>query len=126
MLSVIDRRVIARESNVVRVDFSREPDPPAPCFPGANGLRLSDAECDGPAPPAIIFRAAAGHDLRARRSVRVPKSEMPPGILNGSKKSPANDHGERRSGMACWPVTSTCATVTMAPRKAQLWQRHHS
>ena len=31
--------MIARESNIVRVDFSRKPDPPAPCFPGANGLR---------------------------------------------------------------------------------------
>jgi hypothetical protein len=33
------RSVIGRESNVVRVDFSREPDPPAPRFPGASGLR---------------------------------------------------------------------------------------
>lgn len=41
MLSVVERHVIARESNVVRVDFSREPDPPAPCCPGAGGLRLS-------------------------------------------------------------------------------------
>jgi hypothetical protein len=56
MFSVIDRHVISRESNVVRVDFSREPDPPAPCFPGANGLRLSDTECDNAAPPTIVFR----------------------------------------------------------------------
>jgi hypothetical protein len=75
MLSVVDRHVISRESNVVRVDFSREPDPPTPCFPGANGLRLSDTECDSTAPPAITFRAAAGRDLRARRSVRVPQPE---------------------------------------------------
>ena len=47
MLSIVERHVIARESNVVRVDFSREPDPPAPCFPGANGLRLSDTNRDG-------------------------------------------------------------------------------
>ena len=52
MLSVVDRHVIARESNVVRVDFSRDPDPPAPRFPGANGLRVSDtgrdrADCAG-------------------------------------------------------------------------------
>ena len=41
MLSIdkVDRRVIAREDNVVRVDFGREPDPPAPRFPGATGLR---------------------------------------------------------------------------------------
>ena len=31
----LDRYVIARERNVVRVDFRREPDPPAPKFPGA-------------------------------------------------------------------------------------------
>jgi hypothetical protein len=33
------RYVIHREDNVLQVDFSREPDPPAPRFPGANGLR---------------------------------------------------------------------------------------
>ena len=38
-----NRFVIGRENNVVRVDFSRDPDPPAPKFPGANGLR---AICD--------------------------------------------------------------------------------
>ena len=31
--------VIAREHNVVRVDFRRRPDPPAPKFPGAAALR---------------------------------------------------------------------------------------
>ena len=51
MLSVVDRHVIARESNIVRVDFSREPDPPTPCFPGANGLRLCDSETDGAEAP---------------------------------------------------------------------------
>jgi hypothetical protein len=30
--------VVERESNVVRVDFGREPDPPAPKFPGAGAL----------------------------------------------------------------------------------------
>jgi hypothetical protein len=43
MLSAVDRYVIARESNIVRVDFNREPDPPAPRFPGANGRRLDDS-----------------------------------------------------------------------------------
>lgn len=33
------RFVIDRENNVVRVDFSRDPDPPAPGFPGAGALR---------------------------------------------------------------------------------------
>ena len=31
--------IIARERNVVRVDFGREPDPPDPKFPGAAALR---------------------------------------------------------------------------------------
>lgn len=34
-----NRFVIGRENNVVRVDFGRDPDPPAPKFPGATGLR---------------------------------------------------------------------------------------
>lgn len=38
-----DRYVIAREDNVVRVDFRREPDPPAPQFPGAAALRNRNA-----------------------------------------------------------------------------------
>jgi hypothetical protein len=36
MLTGVDRYVIARERNGVRVDFGRDPDPPAPCFPGAD------------------------------------------------------------------------------------------
>src|SRR5687767_1498398 len=35
----LDRYVIARERNVVRVNFRQEPDPPAPKFPGAGALR---------------------------------------------------------------------------------------
>ena len=38
------RYVIARESNVLRVDFNREPDPPAPRFPGAGALRDVELE----------------------------------------------------------------------------------
>ena len=34
-----NRYVVRRENNVLQVDFSREPDPPAPRFPGASGLR---------------------------------------------------------------------------------------
>lgn len=55
MLSAVDCYVIARESNVVRVDFSRDPDRPPPCFPGANGLRLSDTEDE---PTEVAIRAA--------------------------------------------------------------------
>jgi hypothetical protein len=35
----LDRYVIGRERNVVRVDFSRRPEPPGPTFPGAGALR---------------------------------------------------------------------------------------
>ena len=31
--------IIARQRNVVRVDFRREPEPPSPRFPGAAALR---------------------------------------------------------------------------------------
>jgi hypothetical protein len=31
--------IIARERNVVLVDFDRDPDPPKPKFPGAGALR---------------------------------------------------------------------------------------
>jgi hypothetical protein len=48
MSATTSGRVIGREHNVVRVDFRGEPDPPAPRFPGANGLRrIADAERDG-------------------------------------------------------------------------------
>lgn len=71
MLSIVDRHVIARESNVVRVDFRRDPDPPAPYFPGANGLRLSHPERDEGEPPiaAIAIRGAESR-FRSRRSAR--------------------------------------------------------
>lgn len=68
MLSAVDRYVISRENNVVRVDFSREPDPPAPCFPGAGGLHFGETGSGGwEAPPAFILRAA-GRVGRGRRS----------------------------------------------------------
>jgi hypothetical protein len=36
--------IIDHEHNVVRVDFRRQSDPPAPKFPGANGLRPIERE----------------------------------------------------------------------------------
>jgi hypothetical protein len=36
--------IIGRNDNVLVVDFSRGPDPPAPRFPGANALRENAAE----------------------------------------------------------------------------------
>jgi hypothetical protein len=54
MLSIVDRHVIARERNVVRVDFRRDPDPPSPYFPGALGARLSHPKRDeGDTPKAF-------------------------------------------------------------------------
>jgi hypothetical protein len=64
-----DRHVIDLKGNVVRVNFRREPDPPAPKFPGANGLRPlkeeeREPECTapltGPAMPVLRrpFRGA--------------------------------------------------------------------
>jgi hypothetical protein len=36
-----NRYIIGRDSNVVRVDFGRHPDPPTPKFPGTAALRRS-------------------------------------------------------------------------------------
>jgi hypothetical protein len=50
-------RVIGRDRNVVLVDFGRQPEPPAPRFPGAVGRRaICDEAIDLVAPGA---RAAA-------------------------------------------------------------------
>jgi hypothetical protein len=38
--------VFHRDGNVLRVNFRREPDPPAPRFPGAAGLREVSLEED--------------------------------------------------------------------------------
>ena len=71
MLNIVDRHVIARESNVVRVDFRRDPDPPAPFFPGAIGLRLSHSEREEEeAPMAAIAIRGADSRFRSTRSVR--------------------------------------------------------
>jgi hypothetical protein len=40
---VSDRYVIARENNVLRVNFERSTDPPNPQFPGAGALRSACA-----------------------------------------------------------------------------------
>jgi hypothetical protein len=37
------RHLISNDGKVVWVDFEREPDPPAPRFPGAGALRTSSA-----------------------------------------------------------------------------------
>jgi len=61
------RFVIRRENNVVLVDFSRDPDPPAPKFPGASGLReIGDESTPRDANILAALRtAAAGFDRLA-------------------------------------------------------------
>jgi hypothetical protein len=51
-------RVIGRDSNVVLVDFSREPEPPVPRFPGAVGLRATRHEETDLEPRSLAVRAA--------------------------------------------------------------------
>jgi hypothetical protein len=46
----IDRYILARQANVLRVDFNRDPDPPAPRFPGAGALRQNEAPDIGDGP----------------------------------------------------------------------------
>jgi hypothetical protein len=48
--SHLDRYVIGREQNVVRVNFVREPEPPTPPFPGAAALRF----CAWPPPDNVV------------------------------------------------------------------------
>jgi hypothetical protein len=53
------RRVIARDDNVLLVDFGRGPQPPAPRFPGASGLRATRPEdCQLRAAPMAAREAA--------------------------------------------------------------------
>ena len=42
--------VVERDSNIVRVDFGREPDPPAPKFPGAGAVHEAPPMSDGAEP----------------------------------------------------------------------------
>jgi len=52
-------RVIGRDSNVVLVDFSRQPEPPAPRFPGGRGLRAARHEETEPHSLPRAVKAAA-------------------------------------------------------------------
>jgi hypothetical protein len=49
--SALDRYVIGREHNVVRVDFTRNAEPPTPPFPGAGAMR----PCALPSAPTDFF-----------------------------------------------------------------------
>ncbi|MGE3987303.1 hypothetical protein [Pseudorhodoplanes sp.] len=53
----LNRYVIGREHNVVRVDFSRRPEPPGPTFPGAGALRCGAGQPQ-PAAAGLSGRAA--------------------------------------------------------------------
>ena len=58
--------VVERDGNIVRVDFGREPDPPAPKFPGAGALHeapMSVAEVE-----LRVSPYAEGHYERQRHS----------------------------------------------------------
>jgi hypothetical protein len=60
MLSPVDRYVIGRESNILRVDFSRRPNPPAPRFPGASGLRSDTSARERPDIASASLFASSG------------------------------------------------------------------
>jgi hypothetical protein len=64
--------VVAREANIVRVDFGREPDPPAPRFPGAGALR----HCAGEHEPDSDLQGASVANVRLRRD----RSSTPPAL----------------------------------------------
>ena len=55
----VDRYVIARDRNVVRVDFRRDPDPPAPKFPGAGALRIKLSQLLNTVPTTLIQAGGA-------------------------------------------------------------------
>ena len=57
MYRVRSAYVVERNSNIVRVDFGREPDPPAPKFPGAGALHEASPMSDV-ADPALACLAA--------------------------------------------------------------------
>lgn len=59
--ALIDRLVIARDSNIIRVDFRREPDHPHPKFPGGAAAPPPVlAEFDtGPQPMVVCAGAQA-------------------------------------------------------------------
>jgi hypothetical protein len=52
---IVDRYVIGRDRNVIRVDFQTKPEPPAPKFPGASALRNDgqDLELSLPTHPQL-------------------------------------------------------------------------
>ena len=68
--AAIERYVIERENNVVRVDFRREPEPPGPRFPGAIGSREFAAKRTSDASDVSTAVAWAASGRSARRNLR--------------------------------------------------------
>ncbi len=61
---ILNRYIVARDRNVVRVSFGQsDPDPPAPTFPGAGALRQYPG--DDSAEPGFVGRAATPAGARA-------------------------------------------------------------
>jgi hypothetical protein len=67
MVSGAERFVIARENNVVRVDFRRS-DPPAPDFPGAGGMRVLFDMLDGDGEVGRKSEASVGTSQNCSRA----------------------------------------------------------
>jgi hypothetical protein len=70
----IERCVIARENNVVRVNFRREPEPPGPRFPGANGSREIRNKQMGDATAVSTAMAWATSGRWARRNLQTART----------------------------------------------------
>jgi hypothetical protein len=102
-MDFINRYVVERAGNVVRVDFTRKPDPPAPRFPGANAQRWHNERTERvnaaiPAPPSdtdavLIGNTADGMSTPLRRS-RFSTA------LERSARTIRGQHGSRNRGVA--------------------------
>jgi hypothetical protein len=68
----LTKYIIGRESNVVQVDFGRESDPPAPNFPGANGLRPMKKEVASIGPAIPVLRRWLSQGNSSKTLTRLP------------------------------------------------------
>ena len=69
MSSGCTRRIVAREGNVLRVDFTPEPKPPAPAFPGTRAARETPecgSEAESTAPPLWLAPHSSASSAAAR------------------------------------------------------------
>jgi hypothetical protein len=70
----IEHCVIERENNVVRVNFRREPEPPGPRFPGANGSREFGNKRMGDATDVSTAMAWATSGRQTRRNLQTART----------------------------------------------------